>query len=733
MLMLLTASIATSVKAEGTAQIWTDKADYTPEETVTIFGSGFVANATITGTVTRPNGMADSWTATSDVAGNFVATYQLDGIVGIYTVTATDGINMATTTFKDAQPARVVFATGGLPVSTSVSVTWNGTNNGGQPISGNTTFSSPGPSAFINTDPASSFSFSFPSSITTGGTTYSLSSTNATSPLTTGASGSTTAVNATYTALPTQFLLTVRTSGLGTHVTNVYNGTTILGNATDATPFTLLVDAGSLVNLDIDSPVTDGTTSFVFTAWSGNASGMTRPYNFSSINSAEDVTATYKTQYYVAFSQSGVGSDFLGAVMTVNGTGYDRSGFSAWTDAGDNYVFSYVSPLVVSASKQYVLTGVNASSPLTVTAETTVTGTYTTVELTYTGATSGQYSDPVTVSALLTNSTGSVQGVNVTFTIGTQSAWAITDSGGVASTTIVLNQPAGNYKVKATCAGASGTTLSDEKDFTIYKENVAITYTGDTWVSTAGPTITTAQVRLSGTLVQEADGYLGNLTLARVTFVLSPTSGSDITISNVPVSALGEALTTLNVPIGDYYVEVTISSGNLYWTQKPYGDGVLHVEAGTNEKRVTGGGWIPDIQSVNGKGNFGFTVNYNKNGAPKGNFVYVFRGTDGYNYVVKSNSWQDGGLSFSGTNKAYFSGKCNVQKIDRATGQVVESWGGYRFAVDITDGDIGSPQNGCTDKIAITIFNSRGGIWRQIGTYAAQILLGGGNIVIHSK
>jgi hypothetical protein len=89
--------------AEGA--IWTDKADYAPEEIVTIFGSGFVANAEITGSVIRPtlpDPMADTWVSTSDADGNFTYVYQLDGITGTYTVTATDGTNTATVTFTDA-------------------------------------------------------------------------------------------------------------------------------------------------------------------------------------------------------------------------------------------------------------------------------------------------------------------------------------------------------------------------------------------------------------------------------------------------------------------------------------------------------------------------------------------------------------------------------------------------------------------------------------------------------
>jgi hypothetical protein len=366
--------------------------------------------------------------------------------------------------------------------------------------------------------------------------------------------------------------------------------------------------------------------------------------------------------------------------------------------------------------------------------------TYTVGEtaLTYTGATSGEYSDSVTVSATLEEvaTDTPLSGKTISFAIGSQTVTATTDASGVATTSITLTQPSGSYTVAASFAGDTNyLSSSDSEPFTIYKETVTITYTGDTLVFTAGPTISTAPVRLSAILVQEDDGYKGDLTLAKVRFELFKSSNMgttpDIVVDNVPVNAAGEALTTATLGVDVWTVFVKIEPTNPYWKPSEVVESILTVDYGSNERKVTGGGWIPDSQSANGKGNFGFTVNYNKNGAPKGSFVYVFRGKDGYNYVVKSNSWQGGGLSFSGTNKAYFAGKCNVQKIDRATGAVVASWGNYRFAVDITDGDLDSPRT--TDKIAITIFDETGAIWRQIGTPTNPITLGGGNIVIHSK
>jgi len=101
--MLLVAMTVMSGPARAsTPTVWTDKADYAPSQTPIISGSGFAASADITVTVLRPDGVLDSLYSMSDDAGNFACSYQLDGIMGTYLVTATDGVNTATTTFTDA-------------------------------------------------------------------------------------------------------------------------------------------------------------------------------------------------------------------------------------------------------------------------------------------------------------------------------------------------------------------------------------------------------------------------------------------------------------------------------------------------------------------------------------------------------------------------------------------------------------------------------------------------------
>jgi len=331
-----------------------------------------------------------------------------------------------------------------------------------------------------------------------------------------------------------------------------------------------------------------------------------------------------------------------------------------------------------------------------------------------------QYSDPLPAFTVVYN--GFIDGEGLGDLSGTLNC--------VTTATVTSGQ--GNYPI--TCSGLTSSNYSINYIpgiLTVDLEDAAINNNGDTFVFTAGPTITKAPIRLSAH-IDQLDTNLGDLALARLTFVLIPAGGgSNITFADIPVNSSGDALTTANVLIGVYSVNVTISSGNLYWMQNLYGEGLLVVVSGSLDQRVTGGGWIPDTESSNGKDIFGFTVNYNKNGAPKGNFLYIFRGTDGYNYQLKSNSWAKGGLSFTADNKAYFSAKSTLQKINRASGEVVSSDGSYSFAVEVTDSDMSRVKK--ADSFAITIFKENGTIWKQIGTASSQILLGGGNIVIHSK
>ncbi len=354
-----------------------------------------------------------------------------------------------------------------------------------------------------------------------------------------------------------------------------------------------------------------------------------------------------------------------------------------------------------------------------------------------------QYSDPITpVIVSVSDVDDATSNLTLSVLSSVPAGLTVTPTG-VGSLTISGNPAvvAGVYPVNLQVVDPHNATTNATVTITVNKEKAETTYTGDQSVITAGPTVTTATIRLGAHLTQDADGAPGDITLAKVTFELFKSSNMgntpDTTVTGVAVDSNGDALTFLpGVAADTYVVQVKIDATNVYWTADPVGLGTINVAIGSNDQQTVGGGWVPDSESVNGKGNFGFTVRNDK-GTPKGNSIYVFRGTDGFNYVVKNNSWQGGFLNFStepGTtvlNRSSFKGKCVVQKIDPSTGLVVQSFGNFTFTVDARDGDRLVPSQG--DAYAITILDNNGVIWRRVGTNTALVPLGGGNVMVKGK
>ncbi len=354
-----------------------------------------------------------------------------------------------------------------------------------------------------------------------------------------------------------------------------------------------------------------------------------------------------------------------------------------------------------------------------------------------------QYSDPITP---VTVSVSDVDDATADLTLQVLSAipagLTVTPTG-VGSLTISGNPlvVAGIYTIDLKVTDPHNASSTATITITVTKETAETTYTGDMGVITAGPTVTTATVRLAAHLTQDPDGAPGDITLANVTFEIFKSSnlGStpDITVTNVPVDSNGDAISFLSGVAADtYMVKVKIDATNGFWTASPVGLGTINVAIGSNDQQTSGGGWVPDAGSANGHGNFGFTVK-GANGNPKGNSIYLFRGLDGFNYIVKSTSWAGGFLNFSNepatsiSNRSSFKGKCVVQKVDPATGAIVQSFGNFTFIVDTRDGDLLTPRS--YDAYAITIIDNNGLIWRRIGTNLALLPLGGGNIMVKAK
>ena len=352
-----------------------------------------------------------------------------------------------------------------------------------------------------------------------------------------------------------------------------------------------------------------------------------------------------------------------------------------------------------------------------------------------------QYSDPITpVTVSVSDPDDATSSLVLTITSALPAGLTATPTG-VGSLTISGNPlvSAGVYPISLKVVDPHNATTLATVTITVTKETAETTYTGDMSVVTAGPTITTATVRLGAHLTQEADGAPGNITLARVTFeVFKSTNMSntpDYVVSGVPVDSNGDAFAFLSALAADaYVVKVKIDANNGYWTANPVGMGVVNVAIGSNDQQTTGGGWISD--GANGRGNFGFNVRVDK-GSPKGSSTFIFHGTDGFNYIVKSNSWAGGFVNFSaepGTNilnRTSFKAKCQVQKVDAATGVILSTNGNYTLTVDARDGDLLTPREG--DAYAITILDNNGLIWRRFGTNTSLIPLGGGNVAVKAK
>jgi Bacterial Ig domain len=354
-----------------------------------------------------------------------------------------------------------------------------------------------------------------------------------------------------------------------------------------------------------------------------------------------------------------------------------------------------------------------------------------------------QYSDPITtVTVSVSDVDDATADLTLTILSSIPAGLTVTPTG-VGSFTISGNPlvVAGVYPINLKVEDPHGATTLATITITVNKETAETTYTGDMGVVTSGPTVTTATVRLAAHLTQDADGAPGDITLAKVRFEIFKSSNMtpvpDFVVTNVPVDANGDAVAFLPGLAADtYVVMVKIEASNGFWTANPIGLGTINVAVGSNETQTNGGGWVPDDGSANGRANFGFSVKGDK-GSPKGNSIFIFRGTDGFNYIVKSTSWAGGFLNFSTEpstsilNRTSFKGKCVVQKVDRATGAVVASFGNFSFTVDARDGDLLTPRS--FDAYAITILDNNGVIWRRVGTNIALLPLGGGNVMVKGK
>ena len=192
--------------------------------------------------------------------------------------------------------------------------------------------------------------------------------------------------------------------------------------------------------------------------------------------------------------------------------------------------------------------------------------------LEYIGDTSGQYSDSITLEAQLTENDNPLPDKDIDFTLGTQTVTATTGSDGIASATIILDQPAGNYDVVADFAGDDDySQASDTEPFTINPEDASVTFDVDNQVAVqvTEPGGKSGDFTLSVDVTEtENSDALGEIRLAEVSMNLVPV-GPGLPVSPLSCSRT-ESETTLtfvcefnDLEVNTYSVQVTVD-GDYY-------------------------------------------------------------------------------------------------------------------------------------------------------------------------
>ena len=84
-------------------------------------------------------------------------------------------------------------------------------------------------------------------------------------------------------------------------------------------------NAGTTATATLNSAFSPGTTGiqYAFTNWGTDASGIALTSNAITMNGPKTASTVWQTQYNLTITQSGVGSDYTGNLITVNGNNYD--------------------------------------------------------------------------------------------------------------------------------------------------------------------------------------------------------------------------------------------------------------------------------------------------------------------------------------------------------------------------------------------------------------------------
>jgi hypothetical protein len=393
----------------------------------------------------------------------------------------------------------------------------------------------------------------------------------------------------------------------------------------------------------------------------------------------------------VAFSVTGVNAGATGTCVPVD----------CKSDASGNVSFTYADGAgagddTIKAS----FTDGNGSLQTATAQKRWETVTTKSTSTTYTGGTSVQYSDAVTLSGTLLDTSGvpvGIAGKQLDFTLGTQNASAgPTNASGNASTSLTVTQLPGSVSAVATAfAGDATYAASNDSDpFAINKEDCTLAYTGDILVNAANMTTLSAQFG-------EPDTSPGVWTNKTITFTVTNSSLTAQTFT-ATTNMAGVASTTAALGPDVYAVGVSFAGDGYYLPCASSTDTLVTVSGAA--AKITGGGWI---SGQVGHTSFGFNVIQDVTGLHGQLQVRVRSGKDRF-HSTSVLTLTTGTISGTWTGTGRWNG------VD-----------GYTFTVSVVDNGTSGKRG---DTISIAIVNpSNVTVFTTNGVQPLK----GGNIVVH--
>lgn len=480
-------------------------------------------------------------------------------------------------------------------------------------------------------------------------------------------------------------------SGTPTGLVTFYDGLTVL-DTEPLDPFGHAMTTTSALppgSHDL-SAIYSGDTDFF-------SSGTTTPLSQEideapAITSGDNTTFTVGTAGTFPVATTGFPSPSLsesgalpaGVTFTDNGDGTATLAGTPASGTANSY------PLLITASNGV---GSSATQPFTLTVIRVAT------TLTYTGPTSGVFSDPSTLSATLvrTSDSSPIAGATINFTIGTQHVTAPTNASGVATAVLTLNQKPASVGMLVSYAG-DGTyapsSASSPTSFTINKESatVQLASTDPHKLAISKPagspafTLTaTARETPDPTPGAAPHDFLSSVT--SILFSLDPVGGGgSVTCTATPASTGWSVNTSSRVitasckfaagaaPVNVYDVHASVVSDYYAGT----GDDALLVYDPSTKNAASAGGSI--VLSPTMTGTFAFTSAYNASHGAVGKMIYIVTTRDGNvfaQHVLKGNV-----MSQLAINKPS-SYPYNATITGKST---LDGSGNYAYVLSVTDG-----------------------------------------------